>query len=189
MRLSYRLLLLAAGLMTLAQPGAAQDTTSAQAGAGRSFTSPGFMDLGLVTGTGGIGESSAAGGVRFEKGLRALGALGGGTLGLQLGADVYFWHFGLGHNWTFVPVGASLNYHIPIQSPRLDPFVGVGAGYSFANCGGPQGVWADCSAYESEPYFIGRVGARYQLGNVTALYADAGAGASTFNLGFMLRLK
>jgi hypothetical protein len=46
----------------------------------------------------------------------------------------------------------------------------------------------DCD-YSSGVYFVGRAGVRYFFSPAMAFYADAGAGASTFNVGVTFKLS
>ena len=115
--------------------------------------------------------------------------MGSGTLGLQLSGDFYWWSYGLGYKWFILPIGLSVNYHLNTSSTRLDPFIGLGVGYEIANCSWPPGVWGTCDSAESEVFPIAKVGMRYYLTNVTALYIDAGLGSSIVSAGLSFKLR
>jgi hypothetical protein len=166
-----------AAVITMAQPAKAQ-------------FGPGYTDLGPTLGLGNIGSASLSIGGRFEHGIKTLPDLGNGTLSFELGAQYYHWNCGaLGYSCgvTYVPFGATANYHFKLQSaPKFDPFFGLGLGYEYVTCnyGGP----GSCG-YAGAIYFIGRVGGRYFFAPKMALYADAGAGGAALNVGLMFALK
>lgn len=140
----------------------------------------GYMDIGPTVGLGGIGSAGIAFGGRFERGFKALPDLGGGILGIQASIDT--WNYGdrfgtFSYDFRYISVGLTANYHFKVKSnPKVDPFLGLGLGNST--------VSTDYAGdYSSGIYFIGRAGIRYFYKPRLALYADAGAGASTLNLG------
>lgn len=152
------------------------------AGAGtspRHFTS-GYTDVGPTIGLGGIGEAGMAIGGRFERAVKQLPDLGNGVLGIQ--ASVDFWNYnnryvGVDYDFRYINIGVTANYHFNVAgNPKIDPFLGLGLGNSSVSTD-----WA--GDYSSGIYFIGRAGIRYFYKPRLALYADAGAGASTLNLG------
>ena len=49
----------------------------------------GYTDLGIVVGLGNTGEAGIALGGRFERVIKDLPSLGGGTLGIQVSADYW----------------------------------------------------------------------------------------------------
>jgi hypothetical protein len=151
-----------------------------------SKVSPGSLDLAGVMGIGETGDAGFSGGVRLEHGWRTMGS---GNLGLQLSGDFYWWSYGLGYKWYVLPLGINANYHFPVASERFDPFIGVGVGYTIANCSWGPGVWGRCEGAESEIYPIARLGTRLFVSDVTAIYVDAGLGASTVSAGLSFRLK
>jgi hypothetical protein len=146
----------------------------------------GYMDIGLVIGIGGIGDASLAFGGRFEKALRPIESLGNGIVGIQIGFQYYSWS-SFGYSVSYIPIGATANYHFKLTDVKWDPFVGLGLGFEIVTCDipGPFG----CEGYSSGIYFIGRAGIRYFVGPKIAIYADVGAGGATINIGAMLRLK
>jgi hypothetical protein len=148
----------------------------------------GFTDIGAVVGLGGLGDASLSFGGRFERGLRAAPeGLGTGVLGLQFGADYYSWS-GPGWDYSYIPVGATVNYHFNLENDRLDPFLGLGLGFQIVSCN-YQGAFDYCSGYSSGIYPIGRAGLRYFLSPNLALYGDLGAGAATFNAGATFKVS
>jgi len=159
-----------------------------------SFTPPaaaqegfrvGYTDIGPTVGLGGIGSASIAFGLRAEHAFRSMPNLGNGVIGIQAGADFYSWS-APDVKWSYIPIGATANYHFNLENKKIDPFLGLGLGYSIVSCS-YSGVDDLCS--DSALYFIGRAGARYLFNEKAALYGDVGAGAATLNLGLMLRLK
>lgn len=161
-------------LASFAQPAAAQDGFRL-----------GYTDVGPTIGLGGIGSASIAFGLRAEHAFRSMPDLGNGIIGVQAGADFYSWS-APGAKWSYIPIGATANYHFNLENDKIDPFLGLGLGYSIVSCS-YSGVDDLCS--NSALYFIGRAGARYFFNEKMSLYGDVGAGAATLNLGFMLRLK
>jgi hypothetical protein len=159
-----------------------------------SFTRPaaaqegfrlGYTDVGATIGIGGIGAASVAIGGRFEHALRSVPDLGDGLIGIQVGVDYYSWSEP-GFRWSYIPVGATANYHFKLENAKLDPFVGLGLGYSIVSCS-YDGTGDLCA--NSALYFIGRAGGRYFFNDRMALYGDIGAGAATLNVGVTMRVK
>ena len=150
---------------------------------------PGYLDVGAVAGIGETGDAGFSGGLRTEYGWRTLPSLGGGTLAIQAGGDFYWWSFGLGYKWFVLPLGVSANYHFKSSPGRFDPFVGVGFGYTIANCSWGPGIWGRCEGAESEFFPIAKVGTRIFLSDVMAFYVDAGLGSATVNAGLTFRVR
>lgn len=149
----------------------------------------GYTDIGVVVGLGNIGDAGLAPGGRFEKVIKDLPNLGGGTLGIGVGAGYYSWS-GAGYSWSYIPIGATANYHFKLDNKKWDAFLGAGLGYQVINCSykGSLGSLGNvCS--NSALYFIGRAGGRYFLKDNMSLYADAGAGDATINVGLTFKLK
>jgi hypothetical protein len=161
-------------LASLTQPAAAQEGFRL-----------GYTDVGATIGLGGIGSAAIAFGVRVEHALRSMPNLGDGLLGIQAGADFYSWS-APGERWSYIPIGATANYHFNLENKKLDPFLGLGLGYSIISCS-YSGVVDLCS--NSALYFIGRAGGRYFFNEKMSLYSDVGAGAAMLNVGLTLRLK
>ncbi len=152
---------------------------AAQAG-GAGIFKPGYMDLGPTIGIGGIGSAGIAIGGRFERGIRRLPDLGDGVLGIEASIDT--WNYGdqfggTDFDFRYIAIGVTANYHFQVKSnPKVDPFLGLGLGNS--------SVSTDYAGdFSSGIYFIGRAGIRYFYKPRLALYADAGAGASSINVG------
>lgn len=165
------LIALAAALPVLAQ---------AQGGSTTSLFKVGYTDIGPTVGLGGIGDAGIAFGGRFERGIKALPDLGNGVLGIEASADIWTYnnrYVGADYDFRYINVGVTANYHFEVKgNPKLDPFLGLGLGNS--------SVSTDFAGdYSSGIYFIGRAGIRYFYRPRLALYADAGAGASTLNVG------
>ncbi len=147
----------------------------------------GQTDVAAVIGLGGLGDASIAIGGRFERAIKDLPEFGDGVLGIMVGAD--WWHYsndvvGTNYDWTYIPISGTANYHFKVESGKWDPFLGLGLGFWIAstpNCTG-------CSA-NSGLYFVGRAGVRYYFSPNLAFYADAGAGAATFDVGMNFKLK
>lgn len=152
----------------------------AQASGGESMFKPQYMDIGPTVGFGGIGSAGVAFGGRFERGIKRLPDLGDGVLGIEASIDIWNYNnrFGtLQYDFRYISIGVTANYHFQVKSnPKVDPFLGLGLGNSM--------VSTDYAGdYGSGIYFIGRAGIRYFYKPRLALYADAGAGASTLNVG------
>ncbi len=172
------------GSMVVAAAIATASATELHAQVSKSYT-----DVGAVIGIGGIGSASASFGGRFEKIFKELPDLGGGLLGIGISADYYSYNFGSGYSLSYIPIGATANYHFKLDYKKLDPFIGAGLGFQIVNCSGSGFGGLGCGGYNSAVYFIGRAGARYFLTDKVAVYGDVGAGAATLNLGLTFKLK
>jgi hypothetical protein len=147
----------------------------------------GYTDIGATIGLGGIGSAGLAFGARFERALRAAPeGLGTGVLGIQIGADYWSWSVPF-YSYTYMPVGGTVNYHFDLENDRIDPFLGLGLGYTILSCD-YSGSGGDVCP-NSGIYFIGKAGARYFMRPNLALYADVGAGAATLNVGAMFKVS
>jgi hypothetical protein len=148
----------------------------------------GFTDVGAVIGVGGLGDASMSFGGRFERGWRpAPEGLGTGVIGIQVAADYYSWS-GPGWNWSYIPVGATANYHFNLENDRIDPFLGLGLGFEIFSCD-YVGTFDYCDTISSGIYPIGRAGIRYFLSPNLALYGDLGAGAALLNAGATFKVS
>lgn len=148
----------------------------------------GYTDVGGVVGLGNIGNAGVSFGGRFEKVFKKLPDLGDGLLGIGVSADVYSFDIGAA-NLRYIPIGATANYHFKIDpKKKLDAFLGAGLGFQIISCDIP-GTNNFCGGYGSGLYFIGRAGGRYFLTPKMSVYADAGAGAATLNVGLTFKLK
>ncbi|MEQ1692957.1 MAG: hypothetical protein ABMA00_16835 [Gemmatimonas sp.] len=149
----------------------------------------GYTDIGVVVGLGSIGESSLALGGRFEHVFKELPDLGGGTLGIGIGVTRYSWSSQY-YSVSYLPVGATANYHFKLANTKLDAFLGAGLGYQIITCddktGFPTGFGCN---YNSGLYFVGRAGGRYFFTEKVAAYADVGAGGAALNIGLVFKLK
>ncbi len=153
----------------------------------RAQVSIGYTDVGGVVGLGNIGDASIAFGGRFERVFKKLPSLGDGLLGIGLSADVYSYDFGPG-TLRYLPFGATANYHFKLDpAKKFDAFLGAGLGFLTLSCSGLGS--SSCGGFNDGIYFIGRAGGRYFLKPNLALYADAGAGAATINVGLTVKLK
>jgi len=170
-RKSLSALLLAAALTGVVQPASAQGFTT------------GYTDVGPTLALGNIGSASLAFGGRFERGVREIW---NGVLGIQAGVTYYSWSVP-GASYSYIPIGVTGNYHFPLENKKVDPFLGLGLGYQIINCS-VEGL-GNLGCSDSAIYFIGRAGVRYFVTEKVALYADAGAGGGTLNIGGMFRLR
>ena len=89
---------------------------------------------------------------------------------------------GTDYSFTYIPVAATANYHIKLESQKVDPFVGLGLGYLIVNT--PYG-----GSYSSGIYAVGRLGMRYFMSPKMAFYGDVGAGAAAINVGVTFKLS
>ena len=166
-------------------------SAAAQARGGAGDFHPGYTDIGPVIGLGGIGGANIAIGGRFEHGIQTLPSLANGILGFQVGLDYWSWSrvverpagVFFSERITYLPIGATFNYHFKLDEPKLDPFVGLGLGYDIINCSG------SIACDNSGLYLISRGGIRYFMSPSLALYGDVGAGAAALNLGLMFKMQ
>jgi hypothetical protein len=154
--------------------------------------SKGYTDIGVTVGLGNIGSAGIAFGGRFERIFKELPDLGNGLLGIGISADYYTYgndFTAYNYSFKYIPIGATANYHFKLENKKLDAFLGAGLGYQVISCSytGVYGGVDLCS--NSAIYFIGRVGGRYFYKPNLAIYADAGAGAATLNVGLTFKLK
>jgi hypothetical protein len=152
----------------------------------------GYTDIGAVVGLGGLGGASIAFGGRFEKVFKALPDMGDGMLGFQIGVDWWSWNYtyfaGESSGVTYIPIGATANYHFKMDNKKIDPFVGAGLGYQIVNASCVYQGIDYCGSYSSAIYFITKAGIRYFLNNNMAFYADVGVGAATLNAGLAWKM-
>lgn len=160
---------------------------SAQVVAAQDGFKPGYMDIGPAVGLGGLGDASVSFGGRFEKAIKPLPDLGGGVLGIEVSVDWYSWSNSF-FKYSYIPVGATANYHFKMDNAKWDPFLGLGLGYSIVNCT-YKGLAGIDVCDNSAVYFIGRAGIRYFYSPKMAFYGDLGAGAATLNVGLMFKMK
>ncbi len=141
--------------------------------------------LGPVVGLGGINGTMAVGG-ELEHGIKTLPSLGNGLLALS--AQVFYYHYTFalvpGAGVTAIPFGAAANYHFALKDQRIDPFVGLGLGYTYASVSAGTGGTVTGG---SGVFFWGRAGVRYFVKPALALHVDAGLGSANLNIGVMLR--
>jgi hypothetical protein len=166
------------GVIVLAGVAVSAQTVEAQEGFTLDYT-----DIGFTVGLGGIGDASLAIGLRAEKAFKQVADLGDGVIGIQIGGDYYSWSGG-GFSWSYIPIGVTANYHFPLDNKKIDPFLGLGLGYSIISCD-YDGPFGNDLCSNSALYFIGRAGGRYFFRDKMALYGDVGAGAATINIGLM----
>ncbi len=149
----------------------------------------GYTDIGVVVGIGSIGESSLALGGRFEHVFKELPDLGGGTLGIGVGVTRYSWSSPY-YSVSYLPIGATANYHFKLENKKIDAFLGAGLGYQLVTCDDKTGVTRGLGCnYGSAIYFVGRAGGRYFFSEKLAAYADVGAGGAALNIGLVFKLK
>jgi hypothetical protein len=164
----------------------ASSVSAAAQSSGQRIIKPGYTDLGPTVGLGGIGSAGLAFGGRFERAIKQLPDMGDGVLGIQASVDV--WSYGdqfgaIDYDFRYIAFGVTANYHFNVKSnPKIDPFLGLGLGNSAVST-------EFTGDYSSGIYFVGRAGVRYFYKPNLALYADAGAGAATLNVGATFRLS
>jgi hypothetical protein len=145
----------------------------------------GYTDFGATVGLGGIGGAFAIGG-RFERAIKALPEMNNGTLGFQVSADWYKYDQNFvssAYDFTYLPIGATANYHFNVANKKLDPFVGAGLGYVIVSTSYDGVGSVDASGI----YFAGRLGLRYFMNEKMAAYVDTGVGSSALNVGLTFR--
>ena len=150
----------------------------------------GYTDLGVVVGFGNTGEAGISFGGRFERVIKDLPSLGGGTLGIQASVDYWGYDYLNYYSYSYLPIGVTANYHIKLENKKIDLFGGAGLGYNIISCSydGPGTVGVDLCE-DGSVYFIVKGGARYFMTPKVALYGDIGTGASSINVGLMFRIK
>lgn len=150
----------------------------------------GYTDLGVVVGFGNTGEAGVSLGGRFERVIKDLPSMGGGTLGIGVSVDYWGYDYGTGYNYSYLPIGVTGNYHVKLENKKVDLFGGLGLGYNIINCSydGP-GLEGEDFCEDGSVYFIVKVGGRYFMTDKVALYGDIGTGASSVNLGLSFRIK
>ena len=144
----------------------------------------GYLDVGPVVGLGSIGGAGVSIGGRVEYGFKRLPSLHNGVLSIEGSLDHYSYGLGSFGNFSYTPIGGTVNYHFRLDNRKLDPFFGVGLGdyiVSAPSCG------ALCS-YNSGIYFIGRAGFRYFWKPSIAFYGDVGSGAGAVHVGVMFKV-
>lgn len=162
-------------------------------GAAEARFKNGQMDIGPTIGLGGIGDAGVSIGGRWEKGIKDLPEMGGGVLGIMVSADWWKYSYGVTNlvkaDYSFINIGVTGNYHIKMTSEKIDPFVGLGLGYSIFSSnvtspGGFSGSFGESSGI----YFASRLGVRYRVKPKLSLYGDVGTGAAVVNVGVMFGL-
>ena len=150
----------------------------------------GYTDLGVVVGFGNTGEAGVSLGGRFERVIKELPNLGGGTLGIQASVDYWSYDYLNVYSYSYLPIGVTANYHIKMENKKIDLFGGAGLGYNIISCeySGPGGALGDVCE-DGSVYVIVKAGARYFMTPKIALYGDIGTGASSVNVGLMFRIK
>jgi hypothetical protein len=157
---------------------------NAQPASGTEGFTAGYTDIGPVLGLGAIGDAGLAFGARFEHAIKPLPDVGDGVLALSVSLDHYQYTTPNG-DFSYTPVGATLNYHFRLDDRRWDPFVGIGLGDYFVN---EPSTCHGCS-FNSGVYVIGRLGLRYFWTPKFAIYGDVGSGAGALHIGVMWKLK
>jgi hypothetical protein len=147
----------------------------------------GYSDVGFVLGIGNLGDADLSFGGRYENIFKKLPSLGNGLLGFEVSADVYTFGRGNRTSVSYIPIGATMNYHFPIDpANKVDLFLGAGLGFQTVRCSNFGNVGC---GYNSGLYVIGRAGGRYFFTPKVALYGDLGSGAATLNLGLTFKLQ
>jgi hypothetical protein len=147
----------------------------------------GYMDIGPALSVGGIGDAGIAYGARFETVFTSLPDLGGGTLGIEASVDHYSYNFNSvcsDCGFSYTPIGATVNYHVKLDTMQWDPYIGLGLGdyiVSHPSC-------AFCTGFNSGIYVIGRAGLRYRFSDSWAAKLEVGSGAGSlqFSLNWIL---
>ncbi len=150
----------------------------------------GYSDIGGVVGFGNTGGAGVSLGGRFERVLKDLPDMGGGTLGIGVSADYWRYDYGNYYRYSYLPIGVTGNYHVKLENKKVDVFGGVGLGYNIIGCSysGPAGTLGDL-CQNGSIYLIARAGGRYFLSDKSAIYGDVGAGASALNIGLTFKIK
>jgi hypothetical protein len=150
----------------------------------------GYTDIGGVVGVGGTGEAGLAFGGRFERVIKDLPSMGGGTLGIGVSVDYWGYDYLSYYSYTYMPIGVTGNYHVKLENKKIDVFGGAGLGYNIISCSysGPGGSLGDLCE-DGSIYVIVRAGGRYFFKPNLALYGDVGVGASSLNIGLTFKLR
>lgn len=118
---------------------------------------------------------------------------GGGFLGYA-GASTKAASIGGTWEWKYhyIMVGARASYHFNFKVPKLDPYVGLMAGYNIASVSTekPSGyAGPDIAGAKAGGAVIGGyAGARYMLGSKVGAFAELGYGIAYLTLGVTFKM-
>jgi SH3-like domain-containing protein len=150
-------------------------------GSSPGIVSPSLFEPGTLLGgpsvlIGNTGGSLALG-LEFEYGLTKLPNIGSGTIGLGFRAHTYSIteaNSSLLASVRVTPVAIAANYHFVLKDSKVDPYVGLAAGYASASYSDSRGSNFSIS---SGTYLMLDGGARYYLSPRTAVQAGVSLGS------------
>lgn len=89
--------------------------------------------------------------------------------------------------YTYILTAARASYHFDLGVDKLDPYLGVILGYNIASA-----KWTGAGAMPASSaggvIYGGHAGARYFLSDKIGLFAEAGYGVGTLNVGLTFKL-
>jgi hypothetical protein len=172
------------GVLILGTASTSQAQGTTATGALTNGFTVGYTDIGPVIGLGEIGEAGVSIGARFERAFKRLPQWGDGVLSFSVSVDHYRYDQG-DFDFSYTPIGATVNYHVRLTQRQWDPFVGIGLGHYLDST---PDICVGCD-FNSGLYFIGRAGLRYFWRPNLALYADIGSGPGVVRVGVMVKLR
>ena len=132
---------------------------------------------------GGVEEDAKAFGVSVERAIKAPDDEGDGVWALGASFDRYSYTFAGIIDVSVIPIAAMLTYHVALDNPRIDPYVGAGLGYYIVSASA-DGVDA---VSQSTTFFQSQLGVRYFLTDVVAVGAHIGTGIGSMAVSATLR--
>lgn len=132
---------------------------------------------------GGVEENVTAFGASIERAIKAPEDEGDGVWALGVSFDRYSYSVADIVDVSVVPIGAMLTYHVALDNPRIDPYVGAGLGYFIvsASADGVDAVRASTTFFQSQ------LGLRYFLTDAAAIGAHVGSGIGSLAISATLR--
>lgn len=97
------------------------------------------------------------------------------------------------YKYSYILVGARASYHFLVKVPKLDPYVGLIAGYNVGSVttespAGYTGTFTPPSVSAGGVLIGGHLGAHYMFANRIGAFAEVGYGVSFLTLGLTAKL-
>jgi outer membrane protein W len=133
--------------------------------------------------TGSLGGAGLAFGVEAEFGVSTLNleTLKDGVIGVSVRAHTFSQSVTYSSSgevysetWRISPVVVSVNYHLPLSEPRLDPYAGLGIGYASVSYSNNVGQSLSVNA---GAYLLADAGLRFGLTPNVALQGGISVGS------------
>ena len=146
------------------------------------FFVPGDWYLSPRVWLGGVEEGATAYGATIERAISDPDSDEDGVWALGASFDYYQYNVASVVDVSVMPIGAVVSYHVALENPRIDPYVGAGLGYFIVSAsGGGYGARA------STVFFQSQLGARYFLTDAAAIGAHIGTGIGSLAISGTLR--